>query len=67
MEKTTAAKHSLPRLRSRLDRLVSKERLALVRGDNACGDEDVMAAAMEEIVQPYLFKLQQTALSHAPD
>ena len=58
--KTTAAKHSLPRLRVLLDRLAPEERPALVRGDNAFGNEGVMAA-MEEIDQPYLFKLRQTA------
>jgi hypothetical protein len=58
--KTTAAKHSLPRLRVLLDRLAPEERPALVRGDNAFGNEGVMAA-MEEIEQSYLFKLRQTA------
>jgi hypothetical protein len=58
--KSTAAKHSLPRLRLLLDRLAPEERPALVRGDNAFGNEGVMAA-MEEIEQPYLFKLRQTA------
>ncbi|WP_299158306.1 transposase [Accumulibacter sp.] len=58
--KTTAAKHSLPRLRVLLDRLAPEERPALVRGDNAFGNEGVMTA-MEEIDQPYLFKLRQTA------
>ena len=58
--KSTAAKHSLPRLRLLLDRLVPEERPALVRGDNAFGNEGVMAE-MEEIEQPYLFKLRQTA------
>jgi hypothetical protein len=58
--KGTAAKHSLPRLRRLLDRLVAAERPALVRGDNAFGNEGVMAE-MEEIDQPYLYKLRQTA------
>jgi hypothetical protein len=58
--KSTAAKHSLPRLRLLLDRLAPEERPALVRGDNAFGNEGVMAE-MEEIDQPYLFKLRQTA------
>ncbi|SDI09825.1 hypothetical protein SAMN05428952_10791, partial [Nitrosomonas sp. Nm132] len=35
-------------------------RPALVRGDNAFGNEGVMAE-MEEINQRYLFKLRQTA------
>jgi hypothetical protein len=58
--KSTAAKHSLPHLRLLLDRLAPEERPALVRGDNAFGNEGMMAA-MEEIEQPYLFKLRQTA------
>ena len=58
--KTTAAKHSLPRLRLLLDRLAPEQRPALVRGDTAFGNEGVMAE-MEEIDQRYLFKLRQTA------
>jgi hypothetical protein len=58
--KSTAAKHSLPRLRLLIDRLPPEKRPALVRGDNALGNEGVMAA-MEEIDQAYLFKLRQTA------
>jgi len=58
--KTHAAKHSLPRLRTLLDRLCSEQRPALVRGDNAFGNEAVMVE-LEGIAQPYLFKLRQTA------
>ena len=58
--KAHAAKHSLPRLRLLIERLSPEERPSLVRGDNAFGNEHVMAE-MEEIEQPYLFKLRQTA------
>ena len=58
--KACAAKHSLPRLRVLIERLPLEERPALVRGDNAFGNEGVMVE-MEEIKQHYLFKLRQTA------
>lgn len=58
--KAGAAKHSLPRLRQLIERLAAEERPALVRGDNAFGNERVMLE-MEEIGQRYLFKLRQTA------
>ena len=58
--KDHAARHSLPRLRLLIERLPPEERPSLVRGDNAFGNEPVMAE-MEEIEQPYLFKLRQTA------
>ncbi len=58
--KAHAAKHSLPRLRLLIERLPPEQRPTLVRGDNAFGNEQVMAE-MEEIEQPYLFKLRQTA------
>jgi hypothetical protein len=58
--KSHAAKHSLPRLRQLISGLSPEERPALVRGDNAFGNEGVMAE-MEEIGQHYLFKLRQTA------
>jgi len=58
--KSTAAKHSLPRLRSVLDSLPPHLHPRLVRGDNAFGNEGVMVE-MEEIDQGYLFKLRQTA------
>ena len=58
--KTHAAKHGLPRLRTLLERLAAQERPALVRGDNAFGNEAVMVQ-MEELNQHYLFKLRQTA------
>lgn len=57
--KAHAAKHSLPRLRRLIERLPPEERPALARGDSAFGNEPVMAD-MEEIKQPYLFKLRQT-------
>lgn len=58
--KASAAKHSLPRLRLLIERLAPEERPALVRGDNAFGNEGVMSE-MEAIEQRYLFKLRQTA------
>jgi Transposase DDE domain group 1 len=58
--KAHAAKHSLPRLRLLIERLAPEERPTLVRGDNAFGNEGVMAE-MEAIGQRYLFKLRQTA------
>lgn len=58
--KSHAAKHSLPRLRQLIEGLAPEKRPALVRGDNAFGNEGVMAE-MEKIDQRYLFKLRQTA------
>lgn len=58
--KAHAAKHSLPRLRSVLESLPPEKRPRLVRGDNAFGNEPVMAQ-MEEIDQGYLFKLRQSS------
>ena len=58
--KAHAAKHSLPRLRALLAGLPAEQRPALVRGDNAFGNEGVMAE-MEALEQPYLFQLRQTA------
>lgn len=58
--KTHAAKHSVPRLRTLLDRLPPGERPALVRGDNAFGNEHVMVE-LEGREQRYLFKLRQSA------
>jgi hypothetical protein len=58
--KSHAAKHSLPRLRGLIERLAPEERPALVRGDNAFGNEGVLAE-MEAIGQRYLFKLRQSA------
>jgi hypothetical protein len=57
--KAHAAKHSLPRLRKVLESLPPEKRPRLVRGDNAFGNEPVMAD-MEEIEQAYLFKLRQS-------
>lgn len=56
----TAAKYSLPRLIQILVELPVGQRPRLVRGDNAFGNEPVMAQ-LEAIDQPYLFKLRQTA------
>jgi hypothetical protein len=58
--KAHAAKYSLPRLGSLLKAFSPKQRPALVRGDNAFGNEKVMAT-LEELGQPYLFKLRQSA------
>uniref|UniRef100_UPI00089D7EE3 transposase n=1 Tax=Nitrosomonas sp. Nm33 TaxID=133724 RepID=UPI00089D7EE3 len=58
--KSHAAKHGLPRLRQLIEGLAPEKRPALVRGDNAFGNEGVMAT-MEAIDQRYLFKLRQTA------
>ena len=58
--KTTAAKYSLPRLIQLLVALPANQRPRLVRGDNAFGNEPVMAQ-LEAIDQSYLFKLRQTA------
>ncbi len=58
--KAHAAKHSLPRLRVLIDGLSPEERPALVRADNAFGNEGVMAE-MEAIGQGYWFKLRQSA------
>ena len=58
--KTTAAKHSLPRLIQILSALPANQRPRLVRGDNAFGNEPVMTQ-LDAIDQSYLFKLRQTA------
>ena len=58
--KAHAAKHSLPGLRSLLERLTPGERPKLVRGDCGLGNETVMSE-LEALEQPYLFKLRQTA------
>jgi len=58
--KAQAAKHGLPRLCALLAGLPPAQRPALVRGDTAFGNEGVMAA-LEDLGQPYLFKLRQTA------
>ena len=55
----TAARYSLPRLIQILIELPAEQRPRLVRGDNAFGNEPVMAK-LEAIEQPYLFKLRQT-------
>lgn len=58
--KAHAAKHSLPRLRTLLERLPPEKRPRLVRGDCAFGNETVMGE-MEIMEQAYLFKLRQSA------
>jgi Transposase DDE domain group 1 len=58
--KAHAPQHGLPRLRALLEALPPEQRPALVRGDNAFGNERVMAE-MEDLDQAYLFKLRQTA------
>lgn len=58
--KAHAAKHSLPRLRTLLERLPPEKRPRLVRGDCAFGNETVMGE-MENLDQAYLFKLRQSA------
>jgi hypothetical protein len=58
--KTHAAKHSVARLHALLDGLPCEERPALVRGDNAFGNEPVMVE-LEGRAQRYLFKLRQSA------
>ena len=58
--KSGSAAHSLPGLLAILARLLPTQRPKLIRGDCAFGNEGVMLA-LEEIDQPYLFKLKQTA------
>jgi len=58
--KAHGAKHSLVRLRRLLEALSPEQRPTLVRGDNAFGNDGVMAE-LEDIGQHYLFKLRQTA------
>ncbi len=57
--KATAGTHSLPGLRSLLERLTPAQRPTLVRGDCGLGNENVMGE-LEEIKQAHLFKLRQT-------
>ncbi len=57
--KAHAAKHSLPRLIGILKGLPPEQRPRVVRGDNAFGNEPVMAE-LEAIGQKYLFKLRQS-------
>jgi hypothetical protein len=52
-----AAKHGQPGLLKILDDLSPQKKPKLVRGDNAFGN-DAMMAALEEREQPYLFKLK---------
>lgn len=57
--KAHAAKYSLPRLIVILNALSPEQRPRLVRGDNAFGNERVMAE-LEAKGQKYLFKLRQS-------
>jgi hypothetical protein len=57
--KAHAAKYSLPRLIVILNSLLPEQRPRLVRGDNAFGNERVMAE-LEAMGQRYLFKLRQS-------
>ena len=58
--KAHAARHSLPRLVTILEGLLAGRRPRVVRGDIAFGNDPVMHA-LERLLQPYLFKLRQTA------
>lgn len=57
--KATSGTHSLPGLRSLLERLTPAQRPTLVRGDCGLGNENVMGE-LEELEQAHLFKLRQT-------
>jgi hypothetical protein len=57
--KSGSAAHSLPGLIELIDRLPADQRPQLVRGDCAFGTENVMCE-LEDIDQPYLFKLRQS-------
>ena len=58
--KAHAARHSMPRLTTLLKTLAADQRPHLVRGDIAFGVDPVMSE-LEQMAQPYLFKLKQTA------
>jgi len=58
--KSSSAKHSLPGLLDILTRLPPHQRPQLVRSDCAFGNETIMRE-LEQIEQPYLFKLKQSA------
>jgi Transposase DDE domain group 1 len=58
--KAHSGTHSLPGLRSLLERLTPAQRPQLVRGDCGLGNENVMRE-LEGFEQAYLFKLRQTA------
>jgi hypothetical protein len=58
--KANSAKQSLPGLTELLHRLPLEQRPQLVRGDCIFGTEGVMNE-LEDISQPYLFKLKQSA------
>jgi hypothetical protein len=58
--KSHSAAHSLPGLIELICRLPKEQRPKLVRGDCGFGNEGVMRQ-LEDIEQPYLFKLKQTS------
>jgi hypothetical protein len=58
--KSHSAAHTLPGLIDLINSLDKKVRPRLVRGDCAFGN-DVVMRELEEIEQPYLFKLKQTS------
>lgn len=58
--KSHSSAHTLPGLKELIVSLPKEQRPQLVRGDCAFGNEVVMVE-LEEIEQPYLFKLKQTA------
>lgn len=58
--KAHAARHSTPRLKAILKRLTPEQRPRIVRGDNAFG-VDLLMVELEQMQQPYLFKLRQTS------
>jgi hypothetical protein len=58
--KSHSATHSLPGLKSVLERCQPGQRPAIVRGDCAFGSDTVMKE-LENMEQPYLFKLKQSA------
>ena len=58
--KSHSSAHTLPGLKELIGSLPKEQRPQLVRGDCAFGNE-VMMVELEEMEQPYLFKLKQTA------
>lgn len=58
--KSLGTAHTLPGLVQLITELPNEQRPTLVRGDCAFGNEHVMRE-LEDIAQPYLFKLKQTA------
>ena len=58
--KSHTSTHGLPGLKGLLERLPSAQRPQLVRGDCGYGNDTVMRE-LEDLGQPYLFKLKQSA------